>query len=234
MKAEEKYFVFDFDSTFTQVEALDVLCEIALAGKPEKEEILADVQQITNTCMEGNISFRESLERRLSSLSAHRDQLPELIKRLKRSVSPSFERNQTFFQTHANRIYIVSNGFKEFIVPIVADYGIAADHVFANTFVFDKTGNIVSFDQTNELSTDDGKAAVMRSLDLHGDVYVIGDGYNDYRIKAAGLANKFYAYTENVSRDSVLAKADHITPSLDEFLYLNKMNTAISYPKKSN
>jgi len=60
---------------------------------------------------------------------------------------------------------------------------------------------------------------------------VIGDGYTDYEIKHAGFANKFYAFTENVEREKVLAKADHITPSLDEFLYLNKLNTVISYPK---
>src|SRR5690606_20757069 len=53
----------------------------------------------------------------------------------------------------------------------------------------------------------------------------------DYEIKAAGLANKFYAFTENVERDNVLEKADHITPSLDEFLYLHKLNKVISYPK---
>ncbi len=57
MKSEEKYFVFDFDSTFTQVEALDILCEIVLDGQPGKEAILDDVQRITNTCMEGDISF---------------------------------------------------------------------------------------------------------------------------------------------------------------------------------
>jgi len=45
------------------------------------------------------------------------------------------------------------------------------------------------------------------------------------------LANKFYAFTENIERANVLNKADHVTPSLDEFLYLNKLNTAISYPK---
>ncbi|HRI79618.1 MAG TPA: phosphoglycerate dehydrogenase, partial [Cyclobacteriaceae bacterium] len=61
--------------------------------------------------------------------------------------------------------------------------------------------------------------------------YVIGDGYTDYEIKHSGLANKFYAFTENVERESVSSKADHIAPSLDEFLYLNKLNTAISYPK---
>ena len=231
MKSEEKYFVFDFDSTFTQVEALDILCEIVLDGQPNKEEILADVQRITNTCMEGNISFRDSLERRLALLPAHRSHLPPLIERLKKSVSKSFQRNRDFFSTYAEQVYIVSNGFREFIVPIVADYGVQEDHVFANDFVFDEEGNITGFDQNNVLSTDNGKAKVMQELDLHGDVYVIGDGYNDYKIKAAGLANKFYAYTENIERDAVLKMADHITPSLDEFLYLNKMNTAISYPK---
>ena len=231
MKADQPYFIFDFDSTFTQVEALDVLCEIALADRPNRDEILGEVQRITNTCMEGNISFRESLQSRLALLPAHRAHLPTLIDRLRNSVSRSFQHNRAFFTTYADRIYVVSNGFREFIVPIVDDYGISEDHVFANSFTFDEEGNITGFDHDNVLSTDNGKAQVMRLLDLRGDVYVIGDGYNDYKIKAAGLANKFYAYTENVARDAVLAKADHITPSLDEFLYLNKMNTAISYPK---
>ena len=142
-----------------------------------------------------------------------------------------FNATATFFSTYADQVYIVSNGFREFIVPIVADYGVREDHVFANDFVFDEEGNITGFDHDNVLSTDNGKARVMQELDLHGDVYVIGDGYNDYKIKAAGMANKFYAYTENIERESVLKMADHVTPSLDEFLYLNKMNTAISYPK---
>ena len=228
---DKKYYVFDFDSTFTRVEALDVLCEIALETNPEKEPILQQVQAITNRCMDGNLSFRESLESRLALLTAHRDHIPILVNKLKKSVSKSFERNKAFFATYADQIYIISNGFKEFIVPIVADYGIAEDHVFANNFLFDEAGNVIGFDKENTLSGDDGKVAVIQKLDLQGDVYVIGDGYNDYKIKAAGFANKFYAFTENIARRSILDKADHIAPSLDEFLYLNKMNTVISYPK---
>lgn len=227
----DKYFVFDFDSTFTKVEALDVLCEISLKGNPEKENILQKVKDITNTCMEGNMSFRDSLEGRLSLLKAHKNHLAPLIAYLKDNVSVSFKRNKDFFRTYSDNIYILSNGFKEFIVPIVKEYGIREDHVFANEFIFDEEGNIAGYDQTNLLSGDDGKSQVIKSLALQGDVYVIGDGYNDYKIKAAGLANKFYAFTENIQRESILQKADHITPSLDEFLYLNKMNTAISYPK---
>jgi D-3-phosphoglycerate dehydrogenase len=227
----EKYFVFDFDSTFTKVEALDVLCEISLQGNPQKEDILRQVKDITNTCMEGGMSFRESLESRLALLHARQEHLHPLIDHLKENISVSFQRNKEFFRTHADHIYIISNGFKEFIVPIVADYGISAQHVYANEFEFDEAGKITGFKRDNVLSHDDGKVQVIKSLELQGDIYVIGDGYNDYKIKAAGLANKFYAFTENIEREVVLEKADHVTPSLDEFLYLNKMNTAISYPK---
>jgi D-3-phosphoglycerate dehydrogenase len=76
-----------------------------------------------------------------------------------------------------------------------------------------------------------GQAHLHQRLNLHGDVYVIGDGYTDYEIKEAGYANKFYAFTENVERERVVDKADHVTPSLDEFLFINKLPASLSYPK---
>lgn len=227
----EKYFVFDFDSTFTKVEALDVLCAISLEGNENKDNILQEVQNITNLCMDGKISFRDSLESRLALLHANRSHLPPLVEHLRDNISVSFKRNKEFFHNYADNIYVISNGFKEFIVPIVTEYGIKEDHVFANSFLFDADDNIAGFDKENVLSGDNGKVTIIKNLELSGDVYVIGDGYNDYKIKESGLANKFYAFTENIERNSILDKADHITPSLDEFLYLNKMNTAISYPK---
>lgn len=227
----QRYIVIDFDSTFTKVEAMDVLGEISLEGKAHKDESLNKIIEITNEGMNGSLSFRESLQQRVALLEAKRDHLPELINRLKQLVSNSFQRNKAFFEEHADNIFIISNGFKEFIVPIVKEYGIKEENVFANTFTFDESGNIVGFDDKNVLSVNNGKVEQLKSLNLVGDVYVIGDGYTDYEIKAAGLANKFFAFTENIARENVLAKADHITPSLDEFLYLNKMNTTISYPK---
>ncbi|MGA8852629.1 MAG: phosphoglycerate dehydrogenase [Christiangramia sp.] len=227
----KKHFVIDFDSTFTQVEALDVLGEISLANNLKKEQKLKELKELTDLAMGGKLAFRESLERRLDILEANKSEIPELVEKLKNKVSVSFVRNEEFFKEHKDSIYIISNGFKEVIVPIVSELGVKEDHVYANTFIFDKDGNITGFDQDNVLSSNNGKVELLKKMDLKGDVYVIGDGYNDYEIKAAGLANKFYAFTENVERDDVLDKADHITPSLDEFLYLHKMNKAISYPK---
>ena len=226
-----KYFVIDFDSTFTKVEAFDVLAEISLKDHPEMEERKHQIHQITNQGMDGTISFRQSLEQRLNLLAPWKHHLEPLIQRLRGSVSESFKRNKEFFQKHADNIYIISNGFKEFIEPIVTEYGIKSENILANEFRFDEQGKVIGFDVDNPLSANGGKVEQLKKLNLPGDVYVIGDGYTDYEIKYAGLANKFYAFTENIERENVKSKADHVTPSLDEFLYLNKLNTAISYPK---
>jgi D-3-phosphoglycerate dehydrogenase len=226
-----KYFVIDFDSTFTKVEAFDVLADISLKDHPEQQERKKQIVLITSQGMDGSLSFRESLEKRLHLLAPSKQHLTPLVAELKELVSESFKRNREFFQTYADNIYIVSNGFREFIEPIVTEYGIKPLNILANEFRFDEDGKIIGFDTENPLSANNGKVEQLKRLNLPGDVYVIGDGYTDYEIKHAGLANKFYAFTENVERESVLNKADHITPSLDEFLYLNQLNTAVSYPK---
>lgn len=226
-----KYFVIDFDSTFTKVEAFDVLADISLKDHPDKEKRKQQIIAITNQGMDGTLSFRESLEQRIELLQPNRRHLEQLVLVLSGMVSESFKRNKDFFQEYAGNIYIISNGFHAFIDPIVTAFGVKAENIYANRFHFDDQGNVIGFDKENPLSSNNGKVEQLKQLNLPGDVYVIGDGYTDYEIKHAGLANKFYAFTENVHRENVKSKADHITPSLDEFLYLNKLNTVISYPK---
>jgi len=228
---QTKKFIIDFDSTFTQVEALDILGEISLINDPEKAKKLQSIKDITDKGMEGSITFRESLELRLEILKASKTQITDLIAALKQKVSKSFERNKEWLRDNAKDIYIISNGFKDFIIPIVSEYGILKENVFANEFVYDESGNIIDFNRENPLSKNNGKAETIKNVNLEGDIYVIGDGYTDYEIKASGLANKFYAFTENVSRPKVVSQADHIAPSFDEILYINKLNTKFSYPK---
>jgi D-3-phosphoglycerate dehydrogenase / 2-oxoglutarate reductase len=229
--AEQTYYVIDFDSTFTKVEALDVLGEISLAGRPDRDDVLDQIKTITDRGMAGELSLAQSIQQRLRLLNAHRDQLPALVERLSTMVSDSFTRNRTFLAEHADQIFIVSSGFKEFIVPIVTALGIKAENVYANTFQYDETGAIVGCDEQNPLSQDKGKVKLIKALNFDGDVYVIGDGYTDYEIRESGLANRFYAFTENVVRPSVVAKADHVAASLDEFLFDNKLSRSQSYPK---
>jgi D-3-phosphoglycerate dehydrogenase len=232
-KKEQKFIVIDFDSTFMKVEALEELAEIVFAKLPEAEKRakVDEIKHITDLGVDGKITFNESLTRRLSQLSFDKHDLQALIERLQEKVSTSFSRNRTFFERFKEQIYIVSNGFKEFIDPVVAEYHIDSDHVCANTFIFDEAGKVVGFDQENPLAHSKGKSRTLKNLDLPGEIFVIGDSYTDYEMKEAGIAHKFYAFTENVLRENILDRADHITPSLDEFLYVNQMPMAISYPK---
>lgn len=226
-----KYFVIDFDSTFTQVEGLDELANIALAGNPNREKVVEQIRDLTDKGMNGEISFSEALSQRIDLLKANRQHIEQLVEFLHTKVSDSFQRNKAFLNEYSDSIFIVSGGFKEFIVPVVTAMGIKAENVYANTFVFDADGNITGVDTDNVLAHDKGKIKLLNSLNLDGDVYAIGDGYTDYELKASGLANRFYAFTENVEREKVVAIADDVVSSFDEFLYLNKLPRSQSYPK---
>ena len=153
----KRNFVFDFDSTLTSVEALDVLAEITLVNNPDKDQIIEDIIDITNLGIDGKISFTESLEQRIKLLNAKKSDLPILISHLRKKVSVSIERNKEFFQKFSDDIYVISCGFKEFIDDIVKDYNIPSERVYANTFEFDENGIIVGFDAKNILSTHNGK-----------------------------------------------------------------------------
>lgn len=227
----DQYFIIDFDSTFTQVEALDELARISLRKNPNREKIYKQIDDFTNAAMEGRLSFTESLASRVKLVQANRDHLKQLITHLKKKVSTSFSRNSNFFKLHQDRVFIVSGGFKEFITPVVTDYFIKKENIYANTFVFDEDDNIVGYDTENPLSKEGGKVALLKQMNLPGEIFGIGDGYSDFQLKESGLIKKFFAFTENIERKSVAEKADYITPSLDEFLYVNKLPRAISYPK---
>lgn len=229
--AQEINFVIDFDSTFTKVEGLDELAAIALKGHKDQDKIVGQIKAITDRGMAGEIGFAESLKERVALLPANSSHVTELIEFLMGKISDSFARNEDFIRENAKHVYIVSSGFKDFIVPVAASMGILEENVFANTFTYDEEGNIIGYDENNLLSQDKGKVKLLRDLDLEGDIYAIGDGYTDYEMREAGLATKFFAFTENVERQKVTDKADEIVHSFDEFLYINGLSRSQSYPK---
>lgn len=220
-------YIIDFDSTFISVEAIDELAQISLKDSKNKEKI----KKLTAQGMQGQISFEDSLKQRVKLLDADQSQIEKLIKILKKKISPSIKRNKDFFSKNAASIYIISGGFSQYIAPVVADFGISQSHVLANRFLFDKKGKITGFDLKNPLTKNGGKSKVVEKLKLKGEVYVIGDGITDLEIKTGGKANKFFAFCENVTRENVCSQADHVIKSFDEFLFLNKIQGALSYPK---
>lgn len=238
------YFIIDFDSTLIQVETLDFLATIVLQNHPKKDDIVRQIEEITRLGMEGKIDFGESLKRRLKLLTIEQKHLEEVKKALLEKITSSFARNKSFFQTHKDQIYIVSGGFKELILPVAKEFGISPSHVLANEFVL-KDKKVIGVDMKNLLSKKGGKAKAVAGLNLDGEMYVVGDGMTDWeirekvsrvskvpRVPRAGNTVVFVAFTENVFREAVVAKADYSVPNFDEFLYHYGFASSQTYTKK--
>ena len=218
MKNQETNYIFDFDSTFTQVEALDELANIILCNNPNQKEIQKKIDEITSDAMNGLLPFDKALKERLALLTITKDHIQKLVEVLAQKISTSFLTNKNFFQNNAERIWIVSGGFVEFILPITSSFGIKEENVFANSFLFNSDNLVIDYDKNNPLSKSKGKVLLLKELKLQGEVIVIGDGYTDYEIKEAGLASAFYLFTENVQRKHLYKLADKVIASLDEII----------------
>jgi D-3-phosphoglycerate dehydrogenase / 2-oxoglutarate reductase len=228
--------VLDFDSTFTKVEALDVLAEMLCASSPERSGDVAAIKALTDQAMSGEVSFAEALQQRMAILRPSREDVQALAERLKAEISASVVRNKVAFLANAGKIRIISGGFHDFIAPVVAEYGIAPEHILANRIVFDAEGHFTGVDQTNPLSQDGGKVTALKSLNLTGPVVMIGDGWTDYEVFAGGAADRFYAFVENIARPKVVeaAKAHPETQavaSFDEVLHLEGYEGRYSFPR---
>ena len=215
--------IFDFDSTFVKVEALDELFRIALENHKNKDKIVGRIEKITALGMDGSISFPESLRRRFKLLTADKRHIEKLTKLLKKNISESIKKNKKFFQKNCRNIYMISGGFQEYICPVVEDFGIKKKNVLANKFIFDRSGNIIGFDKNRLMAKNNGKVKEVKRLGLKGEAWIIGDGYTDYQIKEAGAAQKFIAFCENIRRDKIIQKADLVARDFDEFLSINKI-----------
>jgi len=208
-------FVIDFDSTLVTCESLDELARLSLAGNPDRREIMQRLETITRQGMAGEIGFDESLRRRLPLFAAGRQQLAETVTYLQAHISPSALAISAWFAQHSDRIYIISGGFEELIIPIATRLGIPISHVFANRFLYDGQ-TVIGFDAARLTSKAGGKVSQIAALRLPRPIVAIGDGYTDYEIRLSGAADKFWAFTETTSRPQVIANADRIIASFTE------------------
>ena len=212
------HFIIDYDSTFIKVESLDELSKISNGND---ESINNKISEITNLGMEGKISFSDSLRKRIELIECDKEDIVKTVKILEKKVSDSFKNNISFLKNNTENILIVSSGFRELIEPVVIQYGIKKENVFANKFLYDNN-KVIGYDKKNPLSKSGGKVNILKELKLKGEVHVIGDGYTDYEIKKEGLANYFYLFIENIKRESVVKSADYLLKSLDQFIKIIK------------
>lgn len=224
-------FVFDFDSTLVDFETLDLLAERVLEGASGSAATQAEIARLTDQAMTGELPFDEALRRRLALLPLTRAAVEALGREAVDRLTASVARNRDFFREQADRIVIVSGGFREVITPVAEHLGIAPDRVLCNDLIYDAGGRVTGVDPANPLSREGGKAEALIRLQPPGPVVMIGDGWTDAEVRLAGAADRFYAFTEVARRPRVVEAADAEVRSLDELLHREGVSGRWSYPR---
>ena len=214
--------IIDFDSTIISHESLECIAEFALFKNKNKKNIIKKINKLTNLAMNGNISFQDSLDKRLSLMNISDKNILDTIEYLKNKIDLSFIENINFFKDHINDIYIVSGGFESIIKPLMQHINDLDWKVYANKFIKDKNNNVKGINKNNILYR--GKVEAVNSLKLNKEIIVVGDGYTDYELKKNGLAKYFLAYTKYIKRDKVIRKSD---------LNCNSFNDVIKFIKRN-
>jgi len=211
--------IFDFDSTFIQLETIEILAEHALKKHKNKDSITKKISTMTNLAMSGKLSFNKALSDRISLLDLKQNHIIETTNYLLGKISPSFDSNLEFIKKNKRNCYIISGGFKDIILPIVKKFGFIEKHIFANNFIYHQDGTI-GLDKSNPLSKDNGKNMIAKNIEGYN--MIIGDGYTDYEVKKNGNASKFIQYIENINRSELNNKADLIARNFQDIInFLN-------------
>ena len=213
-------FVFDCDSTLIRSESLEELARIALRERADGADVLARMQEITNLGMCGKMAFDESLRRRLELFGATREHIRELQACLLDQLTPSLRRHTGWFKQNSQDIYVLTGGFHDYLSSVLDRLGVRQQHVFANCFTYEGE-KISGFDESCLVSQPGGKVKQLASLRLPRPIIMVGDGSTDAEVKLQGEADAFWVLTENVSRPAVIAQADEVLCSFDDFIRLS-------------
>jgi D-3-phosphoglycerate dehydrogenase len=217
-KIKPTQIVFDFDSTILRGEMLEIIAEIALKNRSDKEKIIDKIIRITNLGMSGEIPFEESLSRRLEMIEISGKILKKTAEKIVGLIDEDYQKILPKLKKY--ELYLVSGGYKNLIDPLSEIIGISKERIFANSLII-KKDRFIGIDKTNPLAFSKGKIETVKNIKrIDSEILVIGDGATDLAIKKSGVADFFIAYTGTVFRSAVVSEADF---EINSFLELEKI-----------
>jgi phosphoserine phosphatase len=146
----------------------------------------------------------------LRVIGATADDLAALAAAYQAAVAPGAPDAITALQAAGVVVHVVSGGLRPALLPMTRALGVADAHVHAVKPVEDGDG-VHRSAAPSPLTTQLGKAEVVRALALPRPVLAVGDGATD--LAMAPAVDAFAAYIGFVRRDAVVAGADFVFDS---------------------
>ena len=203
--------VLDVDSTLAGVEGIDWLA--AQRGPETAKRIAA----LTDQAMRGEIALDEIYGRRLTMIRPTHREVAILSRNYVACMAAGADDAVRRMRAAGVQVAVVSGGIREAIVPLALVLGVDGKRLRAVSVYFDRFGEYEGYERESPLTTQQGKAAVVRALGLPAPVLAVGDGATDLAMKPAVAA--FGAYVGFARRDAVVREADLV---LESFAHLEQ------------
>ena len=206
---------FDFDSTLVTVEGVDYLGRLAGVER--------EVSTLTEMAMNGDIAFEDVFDERLKLIKPNEDMLNRLTKYYSENITSGAMELIRKLRSVGTDVYVVSGGYTNSIVPVVDEFELSIENVFAVEIKLNANGEYDGYDDPYELHKSGGKKRVFESVSS-GKTAFVGDAATD--LECLNSADLFVGFGGVVYREQIEESCDiYIRESnllaAQEYLFIN-------------
>jgi D-3-phosphoglycerate dehydrogenase / 2-oxoglutarate reductase len=213
--------VLDFDSTLISCESLEAIVRPNLVLRPE---VMDEVAQITNLGMEGQITFGESLRRRLRLVAPTRQDVELFSDAARRYLTPGMDRLVADMHARGVSVRIVTGALREAALPLARLLGIPDARVHGVSVAWTPEGHFLGLRPDDPFTRSKLEGVAHLSGNWPRPRVGVGDGMTDYELMRAGALDHFVAFTQHRRREPVLATGATEARDVDELrTYLEEL-----------
>jgi HAD superfamily phosphoserine phosphatase-like hydrolase len=208
-KPRGKLLFIDCDSTLSSIEGID---ELARLSDPE---IFAQVVELTNLAMNGDIPLQDVFKKRMEIIKPSYDMIREVSELYIEHMVPGAMDFMIYARANGWKPVILSGGFEPIIRPLADHLGIP--HLEAVPLYFNDSGDYTGYSEDYPTTRNLGKNEIIREWKkamLPEKVVMIGDGISDLETQTD--VDLMIGYGGVVSRDKVKQGAGLWITSLDD------------------
>lgn len=222
-----KLLFIDCDSTLSSIEGID---ELARAKGPD---VYAQVVELTNAAMNGDVPIHEIFSRRMEMIRPDREVCTAVAQQYIQTMVPGIADFIKEVKRQGWLPVILSGGFAPLIQPLAKALGF--EHVEAVPLYFHEDGSYAGYGYDYPTTRNLGKNEVIREWKqamLPECVMMIGDGVSDLETKPD--VDLFVGYGGVIAREKVQIGCDHWMTEYKAWDQLEKLMVAKMLDKSLN
>ena len=204
--------IFDFDSTLTSCESLEVI----LSKKNLTDAMMQQIMETTNQGMSGTMPFLTSLQKRMHLAPLSRQDFIDFGVEAVKYLTPGIKDLIQDLKKQLIDVWIISGTAREALLPVGKELQIPQENILGVELIWSPSGDYQGIDTSKPMSHSKWEGAQSVAPQWTNPKIAVGDGITDYALYEHKLVDHFIAFTQHVRRQAVLDKGVLEAHSIEE------------------